>query len=147
MDRITSIPNIKQAFEGTRLKILIAQLQPLKLITPATKKTPKYLQIAASVREVSATPPDQLVASDKPKQVKGLSEEQIALMERESISLQREFRIAEKSYGVDHLDLVLSNGYVGKLLGNARVVRYLAQRHHDILTEFQKLDENETAAA
>ena len=58
-----------------------------------------------------------------------------------------EFRIAEKSYGADHLDLVLSNGYVGKLLGNARVVRYLAQHHHDILTEFQKLAENETAAA
>lgn len=35
--------------------------------------------------------------------------------------------------------LVLTNGYLGKLLGNARVVRYLAQHHRDILTEFQKL--------
>ena len=96
---------------------------------------------------VAATPQEQLVTADKPKQVTGLSEEQIALMERESVGLQREFRIAEKSYGADHLDLVLSNGYVGKLLGNARVVRYLAQHHHDILTEFQKLAENETAAA
>jgi len=45
MGRITTIPNIKQAFEGTRLRIPIAQLQPLKLITPATKKTLKYLQM------------------------------------------------------------------------------------------------------
>ena len=43
--------------------------------------------------------------------------------------------------------LVLTNGYLGKLLSNARVVRYLAQHHRDILTEFQKLAEMETAAA
>jgi hypothetical protein len=68
-------------------------------------------------------------------------------MERESVNLEREFRIAEKSYGTDHLDLVLANGYLGKLLGNARVVRYLAQHHNDLLTEFQKLAEMESAAA
>jgi hypothetical protein len=42
---------------------------------------------------------------------------------------------------------VLVNGYLGKLLGNARVVRYLAQHHRDILTEFQKLAEIATVAA
>lgn len=299
MGRRATTPVVKQGFEETRLRIPFAQIQPLKLITPAIKKTPKYLQIVSSIREVglveppvvardrsdpgkyllldghmridvlrdmghtdvtclvstddeaftynkrvnrlamiqehrmivkavqrgvpeeriakalnvdvqsiirkrrlldgicpevaellkdkhiaiatfaelrklaplrqieaaelmvamnkftinyakslvAATPQDQLAVSDKPKQVKGLSEEQIALMERESVSLQREFRIAEKSYGADHLDLVLSNGYVGKLLSNARVVRYLAQQHPDLLTEFQKLAEAETAAA
>ena len=299
MGRRPALSTVKQAFEETRLRIPIAQIQPLKLVTPAIKKTPKYLQIVASIREVgiveppvvardrsdpgkyllldghlridvlkdmgetevtclistddeaftynkrvnrlamiqehrmivkavqrgvpeeriakalnvdvqsivrkrqlldgicpevaeilkdkhiaiatftelrklaplrqieaaelmvamnkftinyakslvAATPQEQLVETDKPKHVRGLSEEQIALMERESVSLEREFRIAEKSYGTDHLDLVLTNGYVGKLLGNARVVRYLAQHHHDILTEFQKLAETETAAA
>lgn len=299
MGRRPALSTVKQAFEETRLRIPIAQIQPLKLVTPAIKKTPKYLQIVASVREVgiveppvvarersdpgkyllldghlridvlkdmgesevtclistddeaftynkrvnrlamiqehrmivkavqrgvpeeriaralnvdvqsivrkrklldgicpevaeilkdkhiaiatftelrklvplrqieaaelmvamnkftinyakslvAATPQEQLVETNKPKQVKGLSEEQIALMERESVSLQREFRIAEKSYGADHLDLVLSNGYVGKLLGNARIVRYLAQHHQDILAEFQKLAETEIAAA
>ena len=299
MGRKPTIPTVKSAFEERRVRIPIAQIQPLKLITPAIKKTPKYLQIAASVREVgiveppavardrsdpgkyllldghlridvlkdmgeaevtclistddeaftynkrvnrlamiqehrmivkawqrgvpeeriakalnvdvqsivrkrrllegicpevaeilkdkhiaiatfselrklvplrqieaaelmvamnkftinyakslvAATPQEQLVEADKPKHVKGLSEEQVALMERESVSLQREFRIAEKSYGTDHLDLVLTNGYLGKLLGNARVVRYLAQHHPDILTEFQKLAEIETVAA
>ena len=299
MGRRAALPTVKQAFEETRVRIPIAQIQPLKLITPAIKKTPKYLQIATSIREVgiveppvvardrsdpgkyllldghlridvlkemgesevtclistddeaytynkrvnrlamiqehrmiikairrgvpeeriakalnvdvqnivrkrrlldgicsevaeilkdkhiaiatftelkkllplrqieaaelmvamnkftinyakslvAATPQEQLVEADKPKKVRGLSEEQIALMERESMSLQREFRLAEKFYGADHLDLVLSNGYVDKLLGNARVVRYLAQHHREILTEFQKLVETETAAA
>jgi hypothetical protein len=62
------------------------------------------------------------------------------------VSLDREFKIAEKFYGTDHLDLVLANGYLGKLLGNARIVRYLAQHHRDILTEFQKMTETEAAA-
>ena len=87
------------------------------------------------------------VEADKPKRVSGLSDEQIALMEREFVNLEREFKIAEKSYRTDHLDLVLTNGYLGKLLGNARVVRYLAQHHNDILAEFQKLAEMEVAAA
>ena len=65
----------------------------------------------------------------------------------ESVNLEREFRIAEKAYGTDHLDAVLINGYVRKLLSNARVVRYLAQHHGEILAEFQKLSESETAAA
>ncbi len=94
----------------------LRQIEAAELMVAMNKYTIYY---AKSL--VAATPTDQLVAADKPKQVKGLSEEQIALMERESVSLQREFRIAEKSYGADHLDLVLSNGYVRKLLGNAKV--------------------------
>jgi hypothetical protein len=33
---------------------------------------------------------------------------------------------------VDHLDLVLTNGYLGKPLSNARVVRYLAQHQQPL---------------
>jgi ParB-like chromosome segregation protein Spo0J len=129
-------------FTELRKLVPLRQIEAAELMVAMNKFTINY---AKSL--VAATPQEQLVETDKPKKVRGLSEEQIALMERESVSLQREFRIAEKSYGADHLDLVLSNGYVGKLLSNARVVRYLAQHHHDILTEFQKLAETETAAA
>jgi ParB-like chromosome segregation protein Spo0J len=129
-------------FTELRKLVPLRQIEAAELMVAMNKFTINY---AKSL--VAATPQEQLVETDKPKKVRGLSEEQVALMERESVSLQREFRIAEKSYGADHLDLVLSNGYVGKLLSNARVVRYLAQHHHDILTEFQKLAETETAAA
>jgi hypothetical protein len=71
----------------------------------------------------------------------------MALMERESANLEREFKLAEQSYGTDHLDLVLAKGYLGKLLGNARIVRYLAQHHQDLLSEFQKMAELESSAA
>jgi ParB-like chromosome segregation protein Spo0J len=128
----------------TELKKLVPlrQIEAAELMVAMNKYTISY---AKSL--VAATPQAQLVEADKPKRVSGLSDEQIALMERESVNLGREFKIAEKSYGTDHLDLVLTNGYLGKLLGNARVVRYLAQHHNDILAEFQKLAEMEVAAA
>ena len=45
--------------------------------------------------------------------MKGLSDEQIALMENESAQLEREFRTIEQDYGIDHLDLVLAIGSRG----------------------------------
>lgn len=118
------------------------QIESAELMVAMNKYTFSYAQSL-----LAATPQAQLVDSNKPKRVKGLTEEQVALMERESVNLEREFRISEQSYGTDHLDLVLTNGYVGALLGNARVVRYLAQHQREILVEFQKLAESVPAAA
>jgi hypothetical protein len=68
-------------------------------------------------------------------------------MERESANLDREFKLAERSYGSNHLDLVLAKGYLAKLLGNARVLRYLDQHYQEFVTEFQRLTEMETTLA
>ena len=128
----------------TELKKMVPmrQIESAELMVAMNKYTLSYAQSL-----LAATPQTQMVESDKPKRVKGLTDEQVALMERESVNLEREFRIAEQSYGTDHLDLVLTNGYLGALLGNARVVRYLAQHQREILVEFQKLAEIESAAA
>jgi hypothetical protein len=120
----------------------LRQIEAAELMVAMNKYTIGY---ARSL--VAATPQAQLADGYKPKTIKGLSSEQVALMERESANLDREFHIAEQSYGTDHLDLVLANGYLGKLLGNARVVRYLAQHQQEILLEFQKLVEVESVAA
>jgi hypothetical protein len=104
----------------------------------------KY-SISYAMALLAATPQDQLAEPYKRKRIKGLSDDQIALMERESGNLEREFRIAEQSYGTDHLDLVLAKGFLGKLLRNARVVRYLAHHHAAILGEFQKMADLEKA--
>ncbi len=96
---------------------------------------------------LAATPQSQLSEEHKPKKVRGLTAEQMALMERESGSLEREFKMAEQSYGADHLDLVLVKGYLAKLLGNARIVRYLAQNQQEILAEFQRIAEIGNTAA
>ncbi|WP_244549728.1 plasmid partitioning protein RepB C-terminal domain-containing protein [Bradyrhizobium erythrophlei] len=96
---------------------------------------------------VVATPRGQLAAGYTPRQPKGLSDEQVALMERESASLAREFKVAEQTYGADHLDLVLAVGYVSKLLRNGKVVGYLAKHFQELLFEFQRITESEATSA
>ena len=120
----------------------LRQIEAADLMVAMNKYTLSY---ARSL--LAATPQDQLLEKPKSKLIAGLTPEQMGLMERESANLDREFKMAEQSYGADHLDLVLAKGYLGKLLGNARVVRYLAQHHQEILSEFQKVAEMEPTAA
>jgi hypothetical protein len=119
----------------------LRQVEAAELMIAMNKFTINY---ARSL--VAATPPDQPEESYRNKVVKGLSEKRIALMKQESANLEREFKIAERSYGADHLDLVLTKGYLTKLLGNALVVRYLTQHQPELLEEFQRIAELEPAA-
>lgn len=88
---------------------------------------------------LAATPRSQLATPPRSGKIGGLTARQVALMERESATLLGEFKAAERSYGVDHLHLVLAKGYVDRLLGSARAVRHLAQHYREILAEFQKI--------
>lgn len=128
-------------FTELRKMAPMRQIEAAELMVAMNKYTINY---AKSL--VAATPQDQLSEAHKRKVVKGLTEEQMSLMERESANLEREFKMAEQSYGTDHLDLVVAKGYLAKLLGNARVVRYLAQHHQELLSEFQKIAEMESTA-
>ena len=115
------------------------QIEAVQLMVAMNKFTVSYAQSL-----VAATPDAMLI---KPKKRIGdLNEQQVRLMEQEAATLDREFKTIEHDYGADHLDLVLSVGYVSKLLGNARVVRHLAQHYPDILAEFQKIAELRQAA-
>ena len=120
----------------------LRQIEAAELMVAMNKYALSYAESL-----LAATPQAQLAESHKPKALRGLTEDQMALMERESANLEREFKIAEQSYGTDHLDLVLASGYLAKLLSNARVVRYLAQHEQEILAEFQRIAEMKKTAA
>ena len=121
-------------------------LKPIRQIEAAQAMiTMNRYSIAYAKSLVAATPTDQLVEGKERRQ-RGLSEEQIATMQRESENLDRELKHIEQGYGSDHLDLVLATGYVGSLLGNARIVRHLARHYADILAEFQKIADLQKAA-
>jgi ParB-like chromosome segregation protein Spo0J len=128
-------------FAELKKMVPLRQIEAAELMIAMNNYTISY---AKSL--LAATVSDQLVDPSKPKRIRGLSDDQVALMERESVNLEREFKLAEKSYGTDHLDLVLTTGYVTKVVANARVVRFLAQHHGEILAEFQKLTAVEAAA-
>ena len=100
--------------------------------------------MAYGVAIVAGTPQGQLADDAKPKRLKGVTPEVIARMERELGRVQEQITSIEDTYGKDHLHLTVMRGYLGKLLGNARVVRYLAQQQPDFLSEFQAIAEMAT---
>lgn len=100
-----------------------------------------------AVSLLASTSKEQLIEPEKPKKVKGLTERQMDMMARESATLDREFKMVEQSYGGDHLDLVLTIGYLRKLIDNPRVARYLERHYEEIHTEFQRLIDTSQSAA
>lgn len=97
--------------------------------------------VAYAQAMLASTLKEQLLDPEKPKNIKGLDDEQMARMENEMSNLQREYRLVEETYGTDVLNLTLAKSYLATLLGNAKVVRYLAQNHAEMLKQFQKLSE------
>lgn len=91
---------------------------------------------------VIATSPDQLLEPDRPKEVRGLSAEDIARMEHEIETLGKDFKIIEETHGKNTLNLVVVVGYLKRILDNARIVRFLSQNHRELLIEFQKIVES-----
>ena len=121
-------------------------LKPMRQIEAAQSMITMNRYSAGYARSlVASTPEDQLVQGRRRRR-RGLTEEQIAVMQRESENLDRQFKLVEQTYGADQLDLVQAIGYVNHLLGNARVVRHLAQHHAGILAELQKVAYMQEAA-
>jgi ParB-like chromosome segregation protein Spo0J len=112
----------------------VRQIEAVTLMNDAGVYTKSY-----AMALLAATPKAQLVHPERPKKIKGLDEDQMGRMETEMDSLQREYRLIEDSYGKDVLHLTLAKGYLGTLLNNARIVRYLSQHQPEILRQFQQV--------
>lgn len=64
MARKASILPVKMSFETAGLRLAIADINPLRVVTAAVRRTPKYTQIATSIREVGIIEPP-IVAHDR----------------------------------------------------------------------------------
>ena len=124
----------------------LRKLKPMRQIAAAEMMVAMNRYTIGYVKSIVAASPDDQLVEGKRATIRGLSEQQIAVMGRESEQLDREFKLLEQSYGSDHLDLVLAAAYVTSLLGNALVVRHLAQHYADLLGEFQKIADLQQAA-
>jgi hypothetical protein len=80
-----------------------------------------------------------LLEEKKLAKLTGLSQEQMAKMEREMSNLQGQYKMVEQTYGQDVLNMVLAKGYLAKLLENKPVARYLRQRQPEVLAEFETI--------
>ena len=110
------------------------QVECVELMVSANTITVAYVEAM-----LVATPAAMLVDGKKPAKLTGLNQEQMAKMEREMSNLQGQYRSVEQTYGQDVLNLVLTKGYLAKLLANKAVLRYLRQRQPEVLTEFEAI--------
>lgn len=88
---------------------------------------------------LTGTRAELLAAPERVRPPKGMAATQKAMLEQETDALLREYKAVDESYGTDVLLLSVSCGYLERLLGNARVQRYLSKRYPDILQQLQKL--------
>jgi ParB-like chromosome segregation protein Spo0J len=121
-------------------------LRALKKVKPMRQIEMAELMIAAGTYTTAyaeavrfATPRDQLV--NPPTPAEGARAEDVAKLESEVRALERDFLLVEETHGKNLVNLTLARTYLRKLFDNAKVVRWLAQRHADVLSELQKIVE------
>jgi len=110
------------------------QVECVELMVAANTLTVAYAEAM-----LVATPTELLIGGKKPQKLTGVSPEQMARMEREMSNLQTQYKTVEQTYGQDVLNLVLARGYLAKLLDNGSVRRYVAQRHPELVSEFESI--------
>jgi len=130
------------AFSFLRKMNPVRQIEVAELLVAASNFSVPYIKAL-----LAATPPEMLIEGEKSKAVEGLSPDQVARMEKEMEALQRDLKQVEESHGNEVFNFVLARGYVMKLLGNARVARYLGQHYPDISHEFQVICETASLEA
>lgn len=121
---------------------LFKHVKPLRQIATAElmNKVANYSKSYAAAL-VSSTKSEQLAEHGKEKRAPRPKPEDLAKMEIEMQSLEREILLIDENYGRDVVNLTIARGYVKKLLENSKVVKYLGAKHADLLAEFQRIQE------
>lgn len=117
----------------------VRQIEIAELMVSANNYTKPYAEAL-----VLSTPKDQLTNPEEPKQKKGMSREELAKLQVEMQTIERDMKAVEETYGEDMLNLTLARGYIKKLLANARVCRFLTANHPDLMSEFESIGAVET---
>ncbi len=139
---LTNAPCPFRVFDILRQMTSLRQIEAAELMIGQQNFTAVFARAL-----LVATPENQLVPVARSKTTESAStREEIARLERELVSLQTQIKTVEDDYGLDNLALTVAKGYLTKLLGNARIVRWLAQNRQEYLGEFQVVAEIESVA-
>jgi hypothetical protein len=135
---VVEMLNAKQVTPGAL--VILKKVNPVRQLEMAELMVSTNIFTVAYVRALVAnTPKNQLLNPEKPKQMAGLKAEDIARMENENSNVEQDYKIAKESYNVDVYHLTLARGYIRKLLDNAKIIKFLAAHHREMLAEFQAL--------
>ena len=109
------------------------QIEMVELMVTANNYTKIYAEAL-----LLGTPKDKLSPSAG-KRVKNIRPEEVARMEKEMKSLEREYKACEQGFSEKMLTLTVFRRYVMRLLENAKVSRFLSSRHAEIHAELSAI--------
>jgi hypothetical protein len=112
----------------------LRQVEIASLLNSTNKYTVPYVRAL-----ILATPVELREESFEAKGSGNVTAEDMDRMQREAETLEREIKVVEKNHRDNMYNLVLASGYLGKLLANNRVLRFLSKRHSDMLLQFEKI--------
>lgn len=128
----------KQLGQGT-LRILrrvkpVRQIEIAEMMVSTNNYTKTYAEAL-----LMATPKDMLVDPVGPRLKTRISREDLARMAMEMETLERDYKAIEDTYADNMLNLTVLRGYLRKLLGNRRIVRFLAARYPEESAELERI--------
>jgi ParB-like chromosome segregation protein Spo0J len=137
-----AIELLKDKHVATKVFTELKKVKPMRQIEIAELMTAAgtYVSTYASAL-VGLTPEDQLADVSKTGKKGKARSQDLARMEHEMRSIEKDFVLMQDTHDRTVLELTLARGYLKKLLDNGKVVRYLAQKHADLLPEFQHIVE------
>ena len=131
---------LKDRHFAVGLTTILKRMKPLRQIEAVEfMVASNNFSVSYAKAMLMATPDEQLCKPDTKKPVKGLTEKQRSRMEREMKKLQRDMKAVEEDYGTNVVRLVVSNGYVSRLLDSDPIAHYLERHHGELLTQLQNL--------
>ncbi len=89
-----------------------------------------------------STNESQLLVPITKKAIKGISNAEYEKMEQEMETLRRDVKAVEDTYGINMLRLVVANGFIGRVLENTRISKFLGRNHSDIFERLLSLQDS-----
>jgi ParB-like chromosome segregation protein Spo0J len=112
----------------------LRQIEATELMLAAGNLSASYAKVL-----LAGTRPGDLVKSAEPKRIGGLTPEQMARMQHEMESVQADFKAVEKTFGDTVLQLVVATGYIGSLIRNPEIERFMDGSYPEILAQFKSI--------
>lgn len=128
---------LKNRIFSPRVFAIIKKMKPTRQIDCVSLMV-DFDTVTAKYAETFLTlTPDDLLVEKKKTVRKALSPEQLQKMEREMSNVNTQYKMVSESYGANSIELVITKGYLTKLLDNLPVYKYLNEHHPDLLKQFQ----------
>jgi chromosome segregation ATPase len=133
-DALERVSRLEAALSQTQTTLARTQTT----LTEVTAERDKLRRAYEKLKEQLELPRRRIYAAKAARRAKP---SELGKLELEMRVVEQEFVVLEESYSTNTLSLQLARGYLKALLGNARVAKYLGQKHVELLWQLRRVVE------